>query len=571
MAARNCSACLQCCNHRGLCNNGTCACQFEFSGQACENPNLSYLVSFACVFFLLFVIATIQLVLCMLFDSRKSGRPGLRNAFRVTTQKILYGIVIGAAGTRGIYFTVQEYIPSQWGDLLLSLYYPALITGFSLLMCHWAESFQNSELMCVTRHQYLNKYSVAFVLFNMFVYSLWVAEVISTLLMKSSLQERQANIFNVVFAFLMLLTLLGFACIGVKLFLQKRSNDKMIVNSKQQKHSVVGLVTQTLLQGLVVILLLYDVFSHLYHNEVTDNVTIRIMIHVLEFGVALWFSCALWNIKKPDALWVLNPELVLHMSPVKEKQPNYGTISARAEDRCFICLDKDPDEDLIFPCKCRGELGVVHPSCLQKFYITLISSKNPSEPLRCRICKHKYKIETPGFWLILSVPSVYRRLIIQALILFVILGISVVIIYFSAVCIPPVAAKFFVICITIVIDLVILQIAGYNWWSYYKKIQAASVRIDGPRAVIQDTSELAQPQPASQEVAVRSYSTNDDNTTITDNEDVALIPSSRSNTDLDNDCNCQLCTESPTIIPEIKPVDSASVLVSVIVHSPQSH
>lgn len=49
------------------------------------------------------------------------------------------------------------------------------------------------------------------------------------------------------------------------------------------------------------------------------------------------------------------------------------------------------------------------------------------------------------------------RLFIQALILFAILGISVIIIYFSAVCIPPVAAKFFVICITVVIDLVILQ------------------------------------------------------------------------------------------------------------------
>ena len=134
---------------------------------------------------------------------------------------------------------------------------------------------------------------------------------------------------------------------------------------------------------------------------------------------------------------------------------------------------------------------------------------------------------------------------------------------------------FFIYCLEVSrIELLCIfsfRIAGYNWWSYYKKIQAASVRIDGPRAVIQDTSELAQPQPASQEVAVRSYSTNDDNTTITDNEDVALIPSSRSNTDLDNDCNCQLCTESPTIIPEIKPVDSASVLVSVIVHSPQSH
>ena len=81
-------------------------------------------------------------------------------------------------------------------------------------------------------------------------------------------------------------------------------------------------------------------------------------------------------------MWVLNPELVLHVSTGKEKQPNYGTISgmlncyhynftaslvARAEDRCFICLDRNPDEDLIFPCKCRGELGVVHPSCLQKF------------------------------------------------------------------------------------------------------------------------------------------------------------------------------------------------------------
>jgi len=46
----------------------------------------------------------------------------------------------------------------------------------------------------------------------------------------------------------MLLTLLGFACIGVKLFLQKQNNSKMIINSNQRKHSVIGLVTQTLLQ-----------------------------------------------------------------------------------------------------------------------------------------------------------------------------------------------------------------------------------------------------------------------------------------------------------------------------------
>ena len=87
-------------------------------------------------------------------------------------------------------------------------------------------------------------------------------------------------------------------------------------------------------------------FSHLYHSDVTDNVAIGITIRVLEFGVALWFSCALWNIKKlvffyintchgvfllmfrPDTLWVLSPEIVVRISNPQEKnQNNYGTIS----------------------------------------------------------------------------------------------------------------------------------------------------------------------------------------------------------------------------------------------------
>ena len=53
----------------------------------------------------------------------------------------------------------------------------------------------------------------------------------------------------------------------------------------------------------MVILLLYDMFSGLYHNDVTSNNAIGISIRVLEFGVALWFSCALWNIKKLVLLW----------------------------------------------------------------------------------------------------------------------------------------------------------------------------------------------------------------------------------------------------------------------------
>jgi len=65
----------------------------------------------------------------MLFDSRKSGKPGLRNAFRVTTQKILYGIVIGAAGTRGIYFTIQVCVRT--------CVYICLYVRICMYICTW--------------------------------------------------------------------------------------------------------------------------------------------------------------------------------------------------------------------------------------------------------------------------------------------------------------------------------------------------------------------------------------------------------------------------------------------------
>ncbi len=62
-------------------------------------------------------------------------------AFRVTIQKCLLGAVILATGSRAIYYTVtvQSLISDRWGDILLNVYYPSLLSAFSLLICFWAE------------------------------------------------------------------------------------------------------------------------------------------------------------------------------------------------------------------------------------------------------------------------------------------------------------------------------------------------------------------------------------------------------------------------------------------------
>lgn len=63
----------------------------------------------------------------------------LKKAFRTTVQKCLLGAVMLATGSRAIYYTIQNIIPDKWGDILLNVYYPSLLSAFSLLICFWAE------------------------------------------------------------------------------------------------------------------------------------------------------------------------------------------------------------------------------------------------------------------------------------------------------------------------------------------------------------------------------------------------------------------------------------------------
>ena len=85
----------------------------------------------------------------MVYDSLKEDKPECsrwKKAFRTTLQKCLLGSVIMATGTRAIYYSVLTFIPTKWGEILLNLYYPALLSAFSLLICFWADVSQTPHI-----------------------------------------------------------------------------------------------------------------------------------------------------------------------------------------------------------------------------------------------------------------------------------------------------------------------------------------------------------------------------------------------------------------------------------------
>ena len=92
-------------------------------------------------FFLKITKYTFFQILVMVHDSLQDikQQPRWKKAFRVTVQKCLLGAVILATGSRAIYYTIQSLIPDKWGDILLNVYYPSLLSAISLLICFWAE------------------------------------------------------------------------------------------------------------------------------------------------------------------------------------------------------------------------------------------------------------------------------------------------------------------------------------------------------------------------------------------------------------------------------------------------
>lgn len=481
---------------KGKCIDGKCICELQFSGESCDIPNNNYLTAFATIFYLLFVIASVQLILCMINDSL-SGEQRWKKAFRVTIQKCILGTVITAAGTRGIYFTVQKYINERWADVLHNVYYPALLTAFSILICFWAEVFyHNSELVHSQRFIKKHSYFVGCVIFNVLVYLLCLADIIATPLVSDVELARKSNVVGCIFLVLLVVMLVGFLHYGIRLFFRpdwRPLSQVFQINLKQQTFSCLGVVSSALMQSLVISLLLMNLVEQLFSVEIDAHslYTSDLVVQIIELLLPIWFCCSLWNFKRPSSLWILNPSLLLKAvhDKVTESETDpllsgtvqgYGTVGAAdlittsgsAPPECWICLDKGEVCDLFKPCRCSA----VHRNCLSRWMAERAAQNPSSETFKCQVCKSRYKLSKKKWK---CIPRGIKPLHWIAAV-----GVTLVLVIINSMfgllnLIGPTVLKVGLICVIIALDSVIIKVVGFGLVRLYKRSKVAVFTIVG--------------------------------------------------------------------------------------------
>ncbi|KAK2555551.1 hypothetical protein P5673_022896 [Acropora cervicornis] len=164
----------------------------------------------------------------------------------------------------------ERYLPDSLGVNLFNAYYPLIISGFSVIICFWAE-------------------------------------------------VHLSNIFFGFFVALMFLVLTFFLIYGVEIFYKvrgafiTRDTQPSNVDAIQATISRFGLFSQASLQLVTSLLLLGDIIGHKWKDSlpIEGRNALEIIFRVFELGVALWFPCCLWDWKSPSKLWILNPTRLL--------------------------------------------------------------------------------------------------------------------------------------------------------------------------------------------------------------------------------------------------------------------
>uniref|UniRef100_A0A0K8TT33 Putative the ring-variant domain is a c4hc3 zinc-finger like motif found in a number of cellular n=1 Tax=Tabanus bromius TaxID=304241 RepID=A0A0K8TT33_TABBR len=399
------------CSGRGDCLNGTCLCEIRYSGDECTGFNLPYHVGISTVFYFVALISVIQLLICIVAEYQRLKQPTILRACRVTTQKLLYFVVFIAALLRAAYFTKPEVLQPGWANTLMSAYYPLLMTCASLVVCLWAEIFHLRDIRW-ERSQFLSKSFLGFLAFNLFLYSLFGAEVFSSLI--SANRQTYAHIFNGCYAALLLIVVIFFLIYGVEVFFKIRGGfvydhignslgpGDQIINASQLHQSRVGLLSQAIMLIIIVGFLTSETLGDFWKKKVPvySRNWHDIVFRIAEIGVALWFPCCLWNSMAPEQLWILNPRKLLSRqidpsipTTSTEKRilsPEEGQSFLTKKD-CWICYDSDKTEPLIQPCKCTGDVSSVHHDCLRRWLVESCSTSDAV--LKCKVCGSPYEIE----------------------------------------------------------------------------------------------------------------------------------------------------------------------------------
>nr|XP_006820411.1 PREDICTED: uncharacterized protein LOC102810141 [Saccoglossus kowalevskii] len=459
------------CSGHGACVDGECICEVQYAGDNCTNTNLSYYIAFGLIFFLLCAVSFTQLVLCIKSSFSKMDKPSLSKACRVTTQKLLYALVFFATFSRGLYFALQEHIDEYWANGLQAAYYPILITGFSLIICFWAEAFHLERVEGTP--SFLSKSFTSFIIFNVFVYLLLGLQFI--LVYFSDSRDYLARIFITCYAVLMLFNVILFLAYGVEVFFKVHgafTTASSSFNITQLHQSRVGLVSQALLQIIAVLFLLLHVTSHIWKENVdimSWNVY-NIVFRTVEIGLVLWFPCVLWNWESPEKLWILNPRswlkggFLMKIRPHPSYETTADTVPGAYD--CWICYDPERTDAgaLIQPCNCKGDVATVHHDCLQKWLME--TSINNPENIFCKVCKEEYQIRQGHFTVIKGCRG--KHMLLTGSIVFVMIATPI-----AAYCLclrfPDTVIQIVSVGVCLLVEYISLKLLGFGFMNAYQR------------------------------------------------------------------------------------------------------
>ena len=510
------------CSLHGQCYNGLCICEVQFTGLNCTQTNIGYTAAFSAIFSLLLIIGAVQLFICIYAEYKKLKHPTICCAFRLTTQKLLLGVVIAASSTRVLYFSLQGVIPEQWLIPMESAYHPLLITGLSLVVCYWSEAFflETVNTDASRRARFLSKSVVAFSAFNILIYIILTAHIIATGVgcYQPGSEELWLNgAFQASFGILLFFVYVVFLAIGVEIFFKLRgafaldNNDAQsttsrsgIVNSREIFQSRLALIFQALLTLLTILCIIFDAAGNLWKDKVnsrTRNVH-EIMYRIAEVGTVLWFLCVLWNTSCPEKLWFLNPRCLLQLTgdagerllsaasveggvvKRKDRHRNYNTFvepsdiaeaSSQDEGECWICYDCDETDagHLISPCACKGGMALVHHNCLRKWLV----QHSQVDKVHCKVCKQKYKVEQQKISFVHLLQDSKRSVIIVPAVAIAVSAPCASVLVFLLCDTLPTSVKVLVIGVTILLELAVFKYLGVNFSKLYQVTRTSALRI----------------------------------------------------------------------------------------------
>lgn len=411
------------CSGHGDCYDGVCFCEVQYSGGTCRDPNLNYYIAFSSVFYIICAVSFIQLLLCIKSEFSRMKPKSLLKAFNVTTQKTLYILICMATALRGYYFSSPEHEAMLWASSLMSAYYPILLSGSSLIVCFWAEVFHLRDLT-FDKPGFLSKSLLGFILFNIITYSLLLAELLLLQFSNPSDIERSLfiNVFHGCYAILMLIVVIFFLIYGVEVYFKLRGEfiqgSTSQTDTSQLQQSRIGLVSQAVLLLFTVVFIFSDSLGDFWKDKVPviSRNCYNIVFRVVEMGVALWFPCVLWNCIRPEQLWILNPQKLLRKLEKKKLTHSGAEVEALVSTKefscikseinkslekipeCWICYDPEKPDcgPLIQPCKCRGDVSIVHHECLKQW---LIESSGQADAAKCKVCNEPYELCQSPVWL----------------------------------------------------------------------------------------------------------------------------------------------------------------------------